>query len=49
MLTSSKLQLRQDAYKMRTLELTIVIAAAAGLAIWRGIAMYRYSFKKKDL
>jgi len=34
---------------MRTLELLIVIAAAAALAIWRGAAMYRYAFKKKDL
>jgi hypothetical protein len=40
---------RQKAHKMRTIELTIVFAAAAGLAIWRGVAMYRYSFKKKDL
>jgi hypothetical protein len=40
---------RQKVRNMRTLELTIVIAAAAALAIWRGVAMYRYSFKKKDL
>ena len=34
---------------MKTLELAVVIVAAAGLALWRGVAMYRYTFKKKDL
>jgi len=34
---------------MTTLALILVIAAAAALAVWRGVAMYRYAFKKKDL
>jgi hypothetical protein len=34
---------------MKTLELMLVIIAAAGLAVWRGVAMYRYSFKRKSL
>jgi hypothetical protein len=34
---------------MRTVELLTVIAVAAALALWRGVAMYRYAFKKKDL
>jgi hypothetical protein len=34
---------------MRTVELLVVIAAAAALAIWRGAAMYRSAFKKRDL
>jgi hypothetical protein len=34
---------------MRTVELLVVIAAAAALAIWRGAAMYRDAFKKRDL
>jgi hypothetical protein len=34
---------------MRTVELLIVIAAAAALAIWRGAAMYQHVSKKRDL
>jgi hypothetical protein len=34
---------------MRVIELTIAVAAAAALAIWRGVAMYRYTFRKKNL
>jgi hypothetical protein len=34
---------------MKTFELTLVLLAAAALAIWRGVAMYNYAFKKKSL
>jgi hypothetical protein len=34
---------------MKTLELAVVLAAAAVLAIWRGIAMYRQTFRRKNL
>jgi len=34
---------------MKTLELALVVAAAAGLAIWRGVAMYRQTFRRKNL
>jgi hypothetical protein len=29
--------------------LVLIIAAAAALIIWRGIALYNYGFHKKDL
>jgi hypothetical protein len=29
--------------------LILIVAAAGGLAIWRGVAMYRYTFHKRDL
>jgi hypothetical protein len=29
--------------------LALVMIVAIGLAIWRGIALYRYAFKKKHL
>ncbi len=34
---------------MRTFELVVVIAAAVGLALWRGVAMYRQTFHRKHL
>jgi hypothetical protein len=34
---------------MQTLELALVVAAAAGLALWRGIAMYRQTFRRRNL
>lgn len=34
---------------MRLVELTVVIVAAAGLVLWRGVAMYRQTFHRKDL
>jgi hypothetical protein len=34
---------------MRLIELAIVAAAVAGLAIWRGVAMYRQTFERKNL
>jgi hypothetical protein len=34
---------------MRIFELMLVIAAAGGLAVWRGIAMYRQTFNRKRL
>jgi len=34
---------------MKTLELAVVIIGAAALVVWRGIATYRYTFKKKNL
>jgi hypothetical protein len=34
---------------MNAIELALVLGAAAALVIWRGTAMYRYTFKKKYL
>jgi len=34
---------------MRALELILVIVAVAALAIWRGVALYQYTFRKKNL
>jgi hypothetical protein len=34
---------------MKALELVLVMIAAAGLAVWRGVAMYKYTFKRKSL
>jgi hypothetical protein len=34
---------------MRFIELTLVIAAAAGLALWRGVAIYRQTFQRRRL
>jgi hypothetical protein len=34
---------------MKTLALLLVLAAAAGLAILRGVAMYRQTFRRKNL
>jgi hypothetical protein len=34
---------------MRMLELAIVLAAAAALAVWRGMAMYRQTFHRPRL
>jgi hypothetical protein len=34
---------------MKTLELAVIGAAAVGLAIWRGIALYRVAFRKHRL
>lgn len=34
---------------MRFVELTLIIAAAAGFALWRGVAMYRQAFQRKSL
>ena len=34
---------------MRYIELTAVLAAALALVIWRGVAMYRHTFKRKEL
>jgi hypothetical protein len=33
---------------MRALELIVVLVAAA-LVIWRGVALYQYTFKKNNL
>jgi hypothetical protein len=40
---------RQKAEAMKILELVLVMLAAAGLAVWRGVAMYKYTFKRKNL
>jgi hypothetical protein len=32
---------------MNTVELSLVIVAAVGLAIWRGVAMYHQTFPRK--
>lgn len=34
---------------MKILELTLVIVAAAALTVWRGVALYRQTFRKKEL
>jgi hypothetical protein len=34
---------------MRIIELSIVLVAAAGLAIWRGVAMYRQTLNRRNL
>ena len=34
---------------MNTIELALVVVAAAGLMLWRGVAMYRYAFRRHDL
>ena len=34
---------------MRTLELVLVVVAAAALALWRAIAMYRITFRRRNL
>jgi hypothetical protein len=34
---------------MRLLELIAVLAAALALAVWRGVAMYRQTFKRNEL
>jgi hypothetical protein len=34
---------------MKTLELVLIIVAAAGLVFWRGVSMYRYGLRRKDL
>ncbi len=34
---------------MQGLELALVIVAAAALVIWRGTAMYKQTFRRKDL
>jgi hypothetical protein len=34
---------------MRYIELTAVLAAALALVLWRGVAMYRQTFKRNDL
>jgi len=34
---------------MKAIELALVLVAAAGLVIWRGVALYRYGFRKRNL
>ena len=34
---------------MKTIELVLVIAAAAGLTIWRGVALYRTGLRRRNL
>jgi hypothetical protein len=34
---------------MKTLELALIFAAAAGLTLWRGIAMYRQTFRRNNI
>jgi hypothetical protein len=34
---------------MKTLELTLVVLGAVAFAIWRGVAIYQYAFKRKNL
>lgn len=34
---------------MRIIELAIVVAAAAALVVWRGVALYRQTFDRKNL
>jgi len=34
---------------VRIIELSIVLVAAAGVALWRSVAMYRQTFGRKNL
>jgi hypothetical protein len=34
---------------MRTLQFAIVLVATAGLTLWRGVALYRQTFHRKQL
>jgi hypothetical protein len=34
---------------MRFVELIVVMVAAAALVLWRGVAIYRQTFQRKDL
>jgi hypothetical protein len=34
---------------LKTITLVPIIVAAVVLAVWRGVALYRYAFHKKDL
>jgi hypothetical protein len=34
---------------MKWIELTLVIAAAVALTVWRGASLYKHAFYKKDL
>ena len=34
---------------MKILELTLVIVAAVALTVWRGVALYRQTFHKREL
>ena len=34
---------------MKAIELALVVVGAAGLAVWRGVSIYRYAFRKKNL
>jgi len=34
---------------MRIIELSIVLVAAGGVALWRGVAMHRQAFGRKTL
>jgi len=34
---------------MRTAEIVAVLVAAAALVLWRGVAIYRYTFRRKNL
>jgi hypothetical protein len=34
---------------MGSLVLALIVTAAVGLIIWRGIALYRYGLRKKNL
>lgn len=34
---------------MRFIELAIIVVAAAGLTLWRGLALYRQTFRRNHL
>ncbi len=34
---------------MASIALALIIAAAVGLTVWRGVAVFRYGLHKKDL
>ena len=34
---------------MKTVELLLVLLAAAGLVLWRGVSIYRQTFKRNGL
>jgi hypothetical protein len=34
---------------LKTLELALVVIAAVALAVWRGVALYQQTFRRKGL
>jgi hypothetical protein len=40
------IRLKAGEVPMTTLELVLLIVAAAGFAVWRGVALYRHGHKK---
>jgi hypothetical protein len=34
---------------MQMIALALIVAAATGLAVWRGVALFKYGFRKRNL